>query len=141
MDATTRLRVRPGHAIQIAVIALIFLAAGVMHFVVPASYIRIVPPWLPRADLLVVVSGVAEILGGVGVMVPATRRAAAWGLIALLVAVFPANMQMLSTNIFFFMGSVLYILLCLKAIHFFQGWMKIFSLSVVLSILYLSHHI
>ena len=121
MDATTRLRVRPGHAIQIAVIALIFLAAGVMHFVVPASYIRIVPPWLPRADLLVVVSGVAEILGGVGVMVPATRRAAAWGLIALLVAVFPANMQMLSTNIFFFMGSVLYILLCLKAIHFFQG--------------------
>jgi uncharacterized membrane protein len=66
-----------------------------MHFVAPAPYIAIVPPWLPNAPLLVVVSGVCEILGGLGVLLPQTRRLAGWGLIALLVAVFPANIHML----------------------------------------------
>jgi uncharacterized membrane protein len=73
----------------------IFVLGGVMHFVIPAPYIRIMPPWLPAHAALVMISGVAEILGGIGLLVPVTRRAAGIGLILLLVAVFPANIQML----------------------------------------------
>src|SRR5579859_1464159 len=65
-----------------------------MHFVIPDTYVRIVPPGLPAPRLLVELSGVAEILGGLGLLVPFTRRAAAWGLVALLVTVFPANIYM-----------------------------------------------
>ncbi|HLB08199.1 MAG TPA: hypothetical protein VK617_01595 [Gemmatimonadaceae bacterium] len=72
-----------------------FTFAGVMHFVRPELYAAIVPPWLPNAPLLVALSGAFEILGGLGVLSPRTRRAAGWGLIALLIAVFPANIQML----------------------------------------------
>ena len=72
----------------------LYISAGVTHFVATSLYAKIVPPGLPEPRLLVQVSGVAEILGGVGVLVPATRRPAAWGLIALLVAVFPANFYM-----------------------------------------------
>jgi uncharacterized membrane protein len=75
--------------------ALFFVFAGAMHFVVPGSYERIVPAWLPNATLLVQVSGVAEILGGIGLLVPNVRRFAGIGLIALLIAVFPANIEML----------------------------------------------
>lgn len=75
-------------------VAAMFVVAGIMHFVAPASYAAIVPRWLPAAPLLVAVSGVAEIAGGIGVIPARTRRLAGWGLIALLVAVFPANIQM-----------------------------------------------
>lgn len=68
--------------------------AGVMHFVSPRGFERIVPRWLPAPRLLVYVSGVFEVLFGVGLVIPATQRLAAWGLIALLVAVFPANVNM-----------------------------------------------
>ena len=68
--------------------------AGVMHFVSPQGYVAIVPKWLPAPAALVAVSGVFEILGGVGLLVPATQHFAAWGLVALLVAVFPANVNM-----------------------------------------------
>ena len=71
-----------------------FVVAGLMHFVVPGVYVRIVPPALPSPQLLVAVSGIAEILGGLGLLVPWTRRMAAWGLVILLVAVFPANIYM-----------------------------------------------
>jgi uncharacterized membrane protein len=81
-------------AISIWLIAAIFVGAGVMHFVKPRLFAAIVPPFLPNALLLVYLSGVAEILGGLGVLVPAFRVWAGWGLIALLVAVFPANVYM-----------------------------------------------
>ena len=72
-----------------------FLAAGVNHFVSPRFYRAIVPPRLQQhAERVVVLSGVAEILGGLGVLYPRTRRAAGAGLIALLAAVFPANLYM-----------------------------------------------
>ena len=74
--------------------ALLFTSAGVAHFVNPDFYVRIVPPYLPAALALVYVSGVCEILGGVGLLVRPTRRWAAYALIALLVAVFPANLHM-----------------------------------------------
>jgi len=76
--------------------ALLFLVAGVLHFVMPGFFDRIVPPWVPNARLATYVSGVFEIAGAIGLLVPATRVAAAWGLIALLVAVLPANIHMLN---------------------------------------------
>jgi len=81
-------------SVSLGLMALLFVFAGVMHFVKPAPYIGIMPPWLPHPALLVLLSGIAEVAGGLGVLLPATRVIAGWGLIALLVAVFPANVQM-----------------------------------------------
>lgn len=73
----------------------LFMVAGINHFTMPRAYELIVPPSLKRdAKLLVLSSGVAEIAGGAGVLVPRTRRCAGLGLIALLAAVFPANIYM-----------------------------------------------
>ena len=74
--------------------AALYIVAGTLHFIVPAAYVRIMPPLLPSPVLLVYLSGAFEVLGGLGLLLPATRRAAAWGLIALLVAVLPANVHM-----------------------------------------------
>jgi uncharacterized membrane protein len=75
-----------------------FISAGVNHFVMPDAYRQIVPPRLRgQAKRLVEVSGVAEVAGGVGVLLPATRKPAGLGLIALLAAVFPANLHMART--------------------------------------------
>jgi uncharacterized membrane protein len=68
-----------------------FVVAGIGHFVAPQFYLAIMPPALPWPLALIYISGVAEILGGLGVLRPATRKLAGWGLIILLVAVFPAN--------------------------------------------------
>ncbi|MFL5539307.1 MAG: hypothetical protein ACJ8J0_09950 [Longimicrobiaceae bacterium] len=76
-------------------VAALFLVTGVLHFVIPRSYEAIVPPFLPARRFLVYLSGACELAGGAGVLVPRTRRAAALGLVALLAAVFPANVQML----------------------------------------------
>ncbi len=76
------------------ILGLSMIAVGVLHFVRPAPFVRIVPDWLPAPEALVYVSGFFEVLGGVGVLLPATRRWAAWGLVALYVAVFPANIHM-----------------------------------------------
>jgi uncharacterized membrane protein len=73
------------------VLACFFVTAGTMHFVFPGVYVRIVPPILPLPHLLVLISGIAEIAGGLGLLAPFAQRAAAWGLILLLLAVFPAN--------------------------------------------------
>jgi uncharacterized membrane protein len=76
-------------------LAAFFIASGVNHFVSPRFYRAIVPPRLQRrAKLVVDVSGVAEIAGGLGVLPPRTRQPAGVGLIALLAAVFPANLYM-----------------------------------------------
>lgn len=79
-------------------LAVVFAGAGVLHFVRPAPYLSIMPPYLPAHLLLVYVSGAAEILGGLGLLLPATRRLAGWGLLLLLAAVFPANIYMLQTH-------------------------------------------
>jgi uncharacterized membrane protein len=71
-----------------------FVAIGVLHFVIPGTFAQIVPPYLPAPLALVYISGYFEILGGCCIMIPAVRRAAGWGLIALLIAVFPANLHM-----------------------------------------------
>jgi uncharacterized membrane protein len=79
-------------------VAALFVGAGLLHFLYPAPYLRIMPPVLPAPRLLVALSGAAEVAGGLGLQLPATRRAAAWGLLALLVAVFPANVYMLQIH-------------------------------------------
>jgi uncharacterized membrane protein len=71
-----------------------FVGAGVMHFVKPRVYRRIMPPWVPAPMAMVYVSGVAEIAGGAGLLHPRLRRGAGWWLIATLLAVFPANLHM-----------------------------------------------
>ena len=75
-------------------LALLFVGAGVLHFLRPATYLAIMPPQLPQPLLLVQLSGVAEVLGGLGLLWHRTRRLAGWGLLTLLVAVFPANVYM-----------------------------------------------
>jgi uncharacterized membrane protein len=74
-------------------LAAFFTGAGTMHFVRPREYRAIVPPGLPAREV-VVVSGIAEIVGGLAVIPSATRKLAGWWLVALLVAVFPANVYM-----------------------------------------------
>jgi len=71
-----------------------FLAAGTMHFVVPRAYEAMMPPSLPRHREAVVVSGIAEIAGGLAVIPLRSRRLARWWLLSLLLAVFPANVHM-----------------------------------------------
>ncbi len=86
---------RRGHARARLIVAVVFVIAGVLHFVIPRFYLAMMPPWLPAHLFLVQLSGAAEIALGLGVLVDRTRVLAGWGLIALLVAVFPANVQML----------------------------------------------
>jgi uncharacterized membrane protein len=71
-----------------------FVSAGVNHFINPAFYLRIMPPYLPWHEFLVQLSGICEIFLGVLLLIPKYSRFAAWGLIALLIAVFPANIYM-----------------------------------------------
>ena len=77
-----------------AVFAVFFVGAGVNHFLKTDFYLRMMPPYVPMPLTMVQISGVAEIVLGVLLLVPHTTAMAAWGLIALLVAVFPANLQM-----------------------------------------------
>ena len=87
-----------GRRISSRLLASFFIGAGVNHFVMPRAYEQIVPPRLAGSKaLLVKLSGVAEIAGGVGVLVPRTRRVSGLWLIALLAAVFPANVHMART--------------------------------------------
>ena len=89
---------RPRPSWSLYVLAALFVGAGLLHFLHPAPYLRIMPPALPAPRLLVALSGAAEVAGGLGLLLPATRRAAAWGLLALLLAVFPANVYMLQIH-------------------------------------------
>jgi len=76
------------------ILAVLFVVAGALHFVLTPVYVSIMPAYLPQPALLVQIGGAAEILGGIGLLVPPTRRAAAWGLVLLLVCVMPANLNM-----------------------------------------------
>ena len=69
--------------------------AGALHFVSPETYERIMPPYLPLHRELVYLSGACEIAGGLGLFPERTRKIAGIGLVLLLFAVWPANLQML----------------------------------------------
>jgi uncharacterized membrane protein len=75
-------------------LTIFMVGAGLNHFLDPGPYIAMTPDFLPAPRALVYISGVAEILGGLGLVPARTRPFAAWGIIALLFAVFPANINM-----------------------------------------------
>jgi uncharacterized membrane protein len=96
-SAQSRSPVSPGEARRgkyRVVLATIMIGIGLLHFVRPAPFVNIVPAALPAPYMLVIVSGFFEVLGGVGLLVPRVRRASSIGLVALYVAVFPANINM-----------------------------------------------
>jgi len=84
--------------LSIVLIGILFILAGIGHFVFPKTYLRIMPPQLSYPLELVYLSGIFEILGGVGILFPALRRWAGYGLIVLLILVFPANIYMASSD-------------------------------------------
>ena len=86
--------------------AVFYVAAGALHFIETDAYLRIMPPFIPWHLGMVRLSGVCEILGGLGLLIGKTRRAAVWGLIALLIAVFPANIYMATNPIEAGAGSI-----------------------------------
>jgi uncharacterized membrane protein len=89
-----------GYWVGLVLLGLLYVFAGSLHFTRPGSYLAIMPPYIPWPLAVVYVSGAAEILGGIGVLVPdgfvfpRTRAFAAWGLVALLVAVSPVHINM-----------------------------------------------
>jgi uncharacterized membrane protein len=89
------------HRAALVFVFLWFALGGVAHFVFTEAQMRIVPPWLPWPREVVLVSGVLELLGAAGLLLRSTRRAAAWGLFALTLAVTPANVYMLEQAIAF----------------------------------------
>ena len=76
-------------------LGLLFVGAGALHFLAPGAYERIMPPYLPLHRELVYLSGTLEVLGGLGLFPERTRAVAGIGLVLLLIAVWPANLQML----------------------------------------------
>ncbi|WP_338874678.1 DoxX family protein [Spirosoma sp. SC4-14] len=78
----------------------IYVASGINHFWNAKVYQTIMPPYIPAPGLMVSLSGIAEIGLGIGLLFPATRSLSAWGLILLLIAVFPANVYMATSNRF-----------------------------------------
>jgi uncharacterized membrane protein len=79
---------------DLAALAALFATSGTLHFLRPRPYERMVPHRLPRKRDLVYASGAAELLCAAGLLHPRTRGAAGWGSVAVLLAVFPANVQM-----------------------------------------------
>ncbi|PWN05983.1 DoxX family protein [Rhodohalobacter mucosus] len=74
--------------------SILFIAAGLFHFLRPQLFVKIMPPWVPWHRFMVFFSGFLEILFGVMLLVPSTSAIGAWGLIAVLIGVFPANIHM-----------------------------------------------
>ncbi len=80
-------------------LSLFIIIAGTLHFIKPEPFVKIVPDYLPYHLELVYISGFFEILFGIGLLIPSLSSAAAWGLILLFIAVFPANINMAVNNI------------------------------------------
>ncbi len=106
------------------IFGLAFMLAGLNHFVNPDFYVRIMPPYLPWPLALVYVSGIAEVGLGAMLLVPRWSRVAAWGLVALLVAIFPANVYMaMHPEVFPDVApSLLYLRLPLQGLLILWAW-------------------
>ena len=113
---------RLGKKLGLLGLSAFFVVAGVNHFVNPDFYVAMMPPYLPAYLALVNVSGVFEILGGFLVLVPRVRAVAGWGVVVLLLAIFPANVHMaLSPELFPARSAVaLYVRLPFQAL--FIAW-------------------
>ena len=83
---------------SIIIMSIFYVSVGVNHFTIPEWFLQIVPPRLPYKLELVYISGFLEIVLGVMLLIPKTRVYAGWGLIMLLIAVYPANIYLAQTN-------------------------------------------
>lgn len=83
------------------IMAILYIAAGMNHFLMPKFYLKIIPPLFPYPNVINWVSGAAEVILGIALLIPAYTSFAAWGIIVLLIAVYPANIY-----------------------HFIKGWRK-----------------
>lgn len=99
-------------------LAIAFILAGINHFLNTAYYMRIMPPVLPWHLFLIYLSGIFEIALGILLLIPKFSRLAAWGIILLLLAVFPANIYMaMNTELFTdFSPTAIYLRLPLQLI-------------------------
>ncbi len=104
---------------------LMFILAGINHFLKPEFYLPMMPPYIPAHELMVILSGIAEIVLGVMLFIPRFSRLAAWGMIALLVAVFPANLHMaLNPELFPDVPQIgLWIRLPLQGVMIWWAWL------------------
>ena len=109
--------------LRVLLIAFYFFA-GSYHFINPEFYISIMPPAFPLHAEAVYISGFFEVAGGIGVLIPRLRKIAGWGLLALLVAVYPANIYMALTPEAFPEAplSLLYLLLLFQFIFFYWAY-------------------
>lgn len=101
--------------------ASLYILAGINHFRVPKMYLRIIPPAFPAPKVINVVSGLAEIILGVMLLLPETSTWGAWGIIALLIAIFPANIYMVTNK---------------KASFGLPKWILLIRLPLQLALLY-----
>jgi uncharacterized membrane protein len=85
--------------ILLVIMAVFYVAAGLNHFANPDAYLPMMPPYLPWHRAFILISGAAEVGLGLAVLVPSLRQAAAWGLILLLIAIFPANLHIALNNV------------------------------------------
>jgi uncharacterized membrane protein len=81
--------------ILLYLMSLFYTLAGLLHFIIPEFYKKMMPSYLPAHDLLILLSGIAEVILGLSLLIPKTRKIACYGVIALLIAIFPANVFML----------------------------------------------
>jgi uncharacterized membrane protein len=104
---------------------LMFILAGINHFLKPEFYLPMMPPYIPAHELMVILSGIAEIVLGLLLFIPRFSRLAAWGMIALLVAVFPANLHMaLNPELFPDVPQIgLWIRLPLQGVMIWWAWL------------------
>ena len=77
--------------ISLVIMAALYIFAGISHFRIPKFFLSITPPWVPKPEIVNISVGIIEILLGISVLIPATRTYALYGIIALLIMVFPAN--------------------------------------------------
>jgi uncharacterized membrane protein len=80
--------------LSVFVMSGIYIFAGIMHFIVPRQFEKIIPPYIPAHRRMVYLSGLFEILFGIGLLIEDTRSLSAIGIMLLLIAVFPANLYM-----------------------------------------------
>ena len=85
-------------SVSIIIMSLFYISVGINHFTKPYWFLQIVPPYLPYKLKLVYISGFLEIILGVMLLIPSARFYAGWGLIILLIAVYPANIYLAQTN-------------------------------------------
>ncbi len=104
----------------------IYIFAGIMHFINERFYLKAMPPYIPYHKAMVQLSGMAEIVLGAGLLLPATRTYAAWGIIVLLIAVFPANVYMATSGKFHRMPQLL-LWLRLPLQFLLLGWAYLYT--------------